>query len=382
MSVPPGLEEVLKDFTVQAIQEQPENLSEFGVKFFSNRQEADGAGATDTMMDTSCDGDNAGGGVDDLLTEPEGFFPRFNRGKRKSVFVEALDLNAIRSHEPTQHEKSLAQQTKLRAAIGNIFLFQHLGDEEVEMLVSAMQERETYAGEHIIEQGHDGDNFYVVDKGLFDVYVQGVHVGEYVNQGHFGELALLHNCPRAASVMSVGGGCIWSLDQLTFRQIILKNALSLTDMYEEQLKQSKLLQDLSNEERGRLADSLERVKFLSGQRIITQGNEADAMYIILQGSARVTRHLESSQQEVTLCSLKEGDYFGELALLHNMKRAASVWAETDVICARVTRETFERVLGPCRDILERRAGGYEDRLSELFGPSKNGTYLGLELTNL
>lgn len=50
----------------------------------------------------------------------------------------------------------------------------------------------------------------------FDVFVDGVHVAEYKGSGIFGELALLHNCPRAATVMSTGHGKLWCLDRQQF----------------------------------------------------------------------------------------------------------------------------------------------------------------------
>lgn len=56
------------------------------------------------------------------------------------------------------------------------------------MLRCAIQ---TAPSQHIINQGEDGDNFYVIEHGLFDVYVNGVHIGAYAHSGSFGELALM-----------------------------------------------------------------------------------------------------------------------------------------------------------------------------------------------
>jgi cAMP-dependent protein kinase regulator len=50
---------------------------------------------------------------------------------------------------------------------------------------------QTAPSQHIINQGEDGDNFYVIEHGLFDVYVNGVHIGAYAHSGSFGELALM-----------------------------------------------------------------------------------------------------------------------------------------------------------------------------------------------
>ena len=56
-------------------------------------------------------------------------------------------------------------------------------------------------GEIIMEQGAEGDNLYVIESGLCEVLIQGKGVvHRYDNEGSFGELALMYNAPRAATV--------------------------------------------------------------------------------------------------------------------------------------------------------------------------------------
>lgn len=54
----------------------------------------------------------------------------------------------------------------------------------------------------------------------------------YNNCGSFGELALLYNMPRAATIKAASDGVLWALDRSTFRRIVLKNAFKKRKMYE------------------------------------------------------------------------------------------------------------------------------------------------------
>ena len=67
-----------------------------------------------------------------------------------------------------------------------------------------MEPCEYPAGAAVITQGEIGDYFYVVIAGNLDVLKDGQLVYQYGPGGFFGELALMYDCPRAASVHTVG----------------------------------------------------------------------------------------------------------------------------------------------------------------------------------
>lgn len=83
----------------------------------------------------------------------------------------------------------------------------------------------------MIRQGDVGDFFYVVEEGGVDFYIKsgnknsspglGDKVGSAGPGGSFGELALMYNAPRAASVVSTSPGVLWALDRITFRRILM-----------------------------------------------------------------------------------------------------------------------------------------------------------------
>ena len=68
----------------------------------------------------------------------------------------------------------------------------------------------------MIRQGDIGDRFYVIDAGAFEIEIDGEHVTTLREGDFFGEIALLQDVPRTATVRSLTDGAVWSLDQEEF----------------------------------------------------------------------------------------------------------------------------------------------------------------------
>ena len=74
----------------------------------------------------------------------------------------------------------------------------------------------TPAGTELIRQGDVGDRFYIVDAGSFEILHDGVRIDTTEPGGYFGEIALLHDVPRTATVRAIADGAVWALDQEEF----------------------------------------------------------------------------------------------------------------------------------------------------------------------
>jgi cAMP-dependent protein kinase regulator len=92
------------------------------------------------------------------------------------------------------------------------------------------------AGQSIITQGEQGDNFYVVESGTFAVLVNGHKVTEVGQGGGFGELALLYGQPRAATVTAITDAVVWGVDRLTFRRIVMASTFKKRKEHDTFLK--------------------------------------------------------------------------------------------------------------------------------------------------
>jgi len=309
------------------------------------------------------DDDEDDDGAEELPPAPP---PNYmTRGPRASVSAEAYGMwNQVKAFEPPVHPKSEEQKSRIRSVLENSFLFSSLTPKEIDVVIDAMQERVVEAGTKLIEQGDDGDVLYVVEEGQMDCYkkqpggedklVKECHAGDA-----FGELALLYNCPRAASVKAHDKCVLWQLDRDTFNHIVRSSACKRRERYEEFLKSVPILETMEAYELSSLCDALQTVTFKKGETIVQQGDSGDTFFIVEEGECCANKVYAPKTPAQEVMQYRSGGYFGELALLRNEPRAASVVASTDCRLLTISRKTFKSLLGPMEDILKRNASQYK-----------------------
>ncbi|XP_016968021.1 cAMP-dependent protein kinase type II regulatory subunit isoform X1 [Drosophila biarmipes] len=366
IQVPEELKEVLLQFSISFLVEQPPDVIDYAVEYFTKLQaERPSVSHTDHSTD-----DQLSVNSQDADAEP----PVMASSRRKSVFAEAYDPEADDDDDGATavFPKTDEQRARLVESVKNVLLFRSLEKEQMNQVLDAMFERKVQPGDYIIRQGDDGDNFYVIESGVYKVFINDKHINTYNHTGLFGELALLYNMPRAATVQAETSGLLWAMDRQTFRRILLKSAFRKRKMYEELLNSVPMLKALQNYERMNLADALVSKSYDSGERIIKQGDAADGMYFIEEGTVSV--RMDQDDAEVEISQLGKGQYFGELALVTHRPRAASVYATGGVVkLAFLDVKAFERLLGPCMDIMKRNIDDYESQLVKIFGSKNNIT---------
>uniref|UniRef100_A0AC34PWC3 Cyclic nucleotide-binding domain-containing protein n=1 Tax=Panagrolaimus sp. JU765 TaxID=591449 RepID=A0AC34PWC3_9BILA len=287
---------------------------------------------------------------DDTLDE----VPKVSQRRRVGVSAEVPDENEAANYDKVVIPKDEETQKALRAAMCKNVLFSHLDADEQKSIFDAMFPVEKKKGETIIVQGEEGDNFYVIDHGEVDVYVNNEFVLSIQEGGSFGELALIYGTPRAATVIAKSDVVkLWAIDRLTYRAILMGSTMRKRKMYDEFLSKVQILADLDKWERANVADALERCNFEPGTHVVEQGQPGDEFFIIVEGEAEVLQKRSDDAPFEVVGKLGPSDYFGEIALLLDRPRAATVIAKTPLKCVKLDRARFERVMGPCREILKR-----------------------------
>ena len=130
----------------------------------------------------------------------------------------AVSAEPIREEDAASYVKKVvpkddATMASLERAIAKNVLFAHLDDSERSDIFDAMFAKGADEGEVIIQQGDEGDNFYIIDQGNVDIYVNGNKVVNLSEGASFGELALIYGTPRAATVMAVTRVKLWGIDR-------------------------------------------------------------------------------------------------------------------------------------------------------------------------
>lgn len=215
------------------------------------------------------------------------------------------------------------------------------------MVINSLEERSVKEGTEIIRQGDEGDYFYIVEEGTVEYFVDHQKVNTSGPGSSFGELALMYNSPRVATVMATSDCILWALDRITFRKILLGSSFKKRMMYDELLKSMPILKSLTTYDRAKLADALDTEFYEPGQVIVKEGDVGENFYLIEYGDCDV-----SKKDQGIVAHLKAHDYFGEVALLNDLPRQATVTARTKTKVATLGKSGFQRLLGPAVDVLK------------------------------
>lgn len=195
-------------------------------------------------------------------------------------------------------------------------------------------------------------------KLYFQVLVNGEKVLTIGEGGSFGELALIYGTPRAATVKaSTSDVKLWGIDRDSYRRILMGSTIRKRKMYEEFLSKVSILgknkyrkiiilycyshcvfaENLDKWERLTVADSLEAVSMEDGEVVVTQGDQGNDFFIIVEGTAVVTQYRNEGEEPVEVGRLGPSDYFGEIALILDRPRAATVTARGPLKCVKLDR---------------------------------------------
>src|SRR6266404_9427511 len=220
-------------------------------------------------------------------------------------------------------------------------VFRFVSDEHFGAIEPLLQEEHYDFGDLIVKQDDPADSFYVLTRGrarALKIKSDGeeIPLGVLKPGDSFGEAALAEGGKRAANVRCSTAVDVMRIDRNDFLQLVAQapELRHYIEMIGRNRAVQSFLYQFSNF--GRLPgpalrsmiDNLVPIGFAQGSLIIREGDPAGPMYVIEKGRARAFTG-DGNGHELNLAFYREGDFFGELSVLNNAPRAASVEAFTD-----------------------------------------------------
>ena len=258
--------------------------------------------------------------------------------RREQILGEMDDLEELTTTVEVVPKPDETKYTIL-GILKSHFLFRQLQDYELEDVIDAMQFEDVDQGEDIITEGEEGDKFYVVEEGECVIIIDGKEVGPMMD-GCFGDLALMYNSPRSATIHAVTDCNLWTLDRVFFRRAMVNSSSKQHDAITKFLGTLPLFQDVGMENRAKMACSFTRMIYQDGDYIIRQGEIGEHFYVLYSGEVNCTKTLEDGS-EIDLIKLEAGQIFGERALIKQEPRGANVIAVGETECLTMSKVDFK-----------------------------------------
>uniref|UniRef100_A0A8C5MNV8 cGMP-dependent protein kinase n=1 Tax=Leptobrachium leishanense TaxID=445787 RepID=A0A8C5MNV8_9ANUR len=270
----------------------------------------------------------------------------FNNSKRKGAKEGISAEPTSRTYDPVGQtrfsfekahvRKSSSEKKLITDALNKKQFLKRLDPHQIQEMVECMYERTFSQGEYIIKQGEPGSHIFVLADGKTEVSQQNKLLTSIPVWTTFGELAILYNCTRTASVKAITNVRTWTLDREIFQNIMRKTAQSRHEEHRNFLRSVSLLKKLPEDKLMKIADSLQVVK--------------------------VTQSAKGYQEAQLIKTLEKGDYFGEKALISDDVRSANIIADDAVECLVMDRETFNQTVGTYEE-LQKYLEGYVANLN-------------------
>jgi len=229
------IQQILKDCIVQLCVARPENPISFLREYFQKLERETSSGSKAVPLSP------------DDAEEVESPMPQHTQQavrRRGAISAEPITEEDASSYVKKVVPKDYKTMASLSKAIAMNILFNHLDENERSDIFDAMFPVNAIQGEVIIQQGDEGDNFYIIDNGEVEVYVNGEKILNIGDGGSFGELALIYGTPRAATIKAATDVKLWGIDRDSYRRILMGSTIRKRKMYEEFLSKVPILENL------------------------------------------------------------------------------------------------------------------------------------------
>lgn len=226
-------------------------------------------------------------------------------------------------------------------------------DEQLDKIISCFKRHDVKKGSNVITCGEWDTYYFVVIEGEYSCFV-GEDSNDVVitfREGQsFGELSLMYQCPRTATIRANADGIVYKLSRDDFTRVLQQTAKERFNKFLSFLAKVNIFKNLPEDIIGKISSCLEQYEYVAGETIIREGEIGDTFHLIYSGKVTVTKVRDHSKEHTEVGSLGPGDYFGELALMGNDQRKASCIAEENTVTLVLKRNEFVQMVGSLEEL--------------------------------
>ncbi|XP_077284453.1 cGMP-dependent protein kinase for [Arctopsyche grandis] len=267
-------------------------------------------------------------------------------------------------------EKDERSRDLIKEAILDNDFMKNLELTQIREIVDCMYPVEYAAGSLIIKEGDVGSIVYVMEEGRVEVSREDKYLSTMAPRKVFGELAILYNCKRTATIKAATDCRLWAIERQCFQTIMMRTGLIRQAEYTDFLKSVPIFKKLPEDTLIKISDVLEETHYQQGDYIVRQGARGDTFFIISKGQVKVTMKQPNGTEEKFIRILEKGDFFGEKALQGDDLRTANIICDSPegVTCLVIDRETFNQLISSLDEIRTKYKdeGDSRRRLNEEF----------------
>ncbi|XP_054707211.1 cGMP-dependent protein kinase, isozyme 2 forms cD4/T1/T3A/T3B-like [Uloborus diversus] len=277
------------------------------------------------------------------------------RVKRVAISAEPTCVERVRNFSLKKVSKSPESKDLIQKAILDNDFMKNLEGIQIKEITDCMCPVEYAKDSLIIKEGDYGSVVYVMEEGKVEVSKEGKFLCNLGPGKVFGELAILYNCTRTATVKAVMDCKLWAIERQCFQTIMMRTGLVRQAEYTDFLKSVPTFRNLNEEFLIKIADVLEETTYNEGDYIIRQGARGDTFFIISKGKVKVTMKDAGSEEEKFIRYLQRGDFFGEKALQGEDVRTANIISDDPdgVMCLVIDRESFNQLISNINEIKDK-----------------------------
>jgi CRP-like cAMP-binding protein len=272
------------------------------------------------------------------------------RQERVSLGVYELVLGKPKTAQLAEVKIHFKGPPKARIAqtLGRTPLFGEVDANTLPTLVDRIELIQVDKGQVLFREGDPADALYVVADGEMAAFRRGVQLGHLGEGDFFGEIGLISDQPRQATVGATRNSVLLKLNRALINELIetrpgfLKVVLRFlrARLVRTLMLTSPLFAKLGPVEQKTVSGQFKFLEIEPGTTLIEQGSKTQGLFILLEGKAVVRRETNGQIREIA--QLQSGDLFGEMSLLSQKPANASVHIESRCFALFLSARKFHQ----------------------------------------